>query len=131
MAGEITREHSLEFCEGRGTPFEKLYQFDAQTLLLGVGFDRCTSLHYAESLTPNRRTTVSRFPILQGGVRVWVEKPDMASDNGVHFPVVGNLFVERDDVRSAPVGEATALLFSTRQIVDFAEGYFRRTLPSP
>ena len=35
---------------GPGTPFEKLYELDAWTLLLGVGFNRCTSLHYAESL---------------------------------------------------------------------------------
>ena len=56
------------------------------TLLLGVGFNRCTSLHYAESLVPARRTTVSRFPVIQDGKRVWVEKADMASDNGRSFP---------------------------------------------
>jgi aminoglycoside 3-N-acetyltransferase len=47
--------------------------------LLGVGFGRCTSLHYAESLVPRRRTTLSRFPLVQDGRRVWVEKPDMAA----------------------------------------------------
>ena len=51
----------------RGTPFEKLYDLDAHTLLLGVGFDRCTSLHYAESLTPNRRTTTHRYPVIENG----------------------------------------------------------------
>jgi len=70
-ARQITAEHALEFCEGRGTPFEKLYELDAWTLLLGVGFDRCTSLHYAESLVPGRRTTISRYPLLENGVRVW------------------------------------------------------------
>jgi len=75
LAGEITKEHSLEFCEGRGTPFEKLYDLDAQTLLLGVGFNRCTSLHYAESLVPQRRTTVHRFPMMENGEMVWVESP--------------------------------------------------------
>ncbi len=39
-AEEITSEHSLAFAEGRGTPFEKLYDLDAHTLLLGVGFNR-------------------------------------------------------------------------------------------
>ncbi len=61
-AEQITAEQSLEFCEGRGTPFEKLYDLDAHTLLLGVGFNRCTSLHYAESLVPGRRTSPSRSP---------------------------------------------------------------------
>ena len=62
LAKEITAEHALEFCEGKGTPFEKLYTLDAYTLLLGVGFNRCSSLHYAESLVPARRTTSAASP---------------------------------------------------------------------
>lgn len=69
LAKEITADHALDFCEGKGTPFEKLYTVDSQTLLLGVGFNRCSSLHYAESLVPGRRTTMSRFPIIQDGGR--------------------------------------------------------------
>jgi aminoglycoside 3-N-acetyltransferase len=128
LAEEITKHHVLTFCEGPGTPFEKLYELDASTLLLGVGFDRCTSLHYAESLVPSRRTTLSRFPMMQQGERVWMEVPDMASDNGVHFPVVGTRFANNRVVRVARVGNADALLFSTREIVDFAKEYFARVL---
>ena len=127
-AKEITRDHSLEFCEGRGTPFEKLYNLDSKTLLLGVGFNRCTSLHYAESLTPNRRTTTSRFAIDEGGDRTWVSKPDMAADNGAHFPIVGDEFLDTDAVKKGRIGEADAMLFSTRMLVDFAEKYFRKNL---
>ena len=75
-----------------------------------------------------RRTTLSRFPIVQNGKRVWVEKPDMAHDNGAHFPVVGKQFTEARAVRSGRVGNADALLFSTRDLVDFAKSYFLRTL---
>jgi aminoglycoside 3-N-acetyltransferase len=127
-AREITKHHTLEFCEGKGTPFEKLYDLDAHTLLLGVGFNRCSSLHYAESLVPARRTTVSRFPIIQNGERIWIEKPDMASDNGIHFPVVGDQFAAARAICAGRVGDADALLFSTRALVDFAKSYFLRTL---
>jgi aminoglycoside 3-N-acetyltransferase len=127
-ADAITAEHALAFCEGRGTPFEKLYDLDADTLLLGVGFDRCTSLHYAESLVPTRRTTISRYLALENGERRWVEKPDMAPDRGVHFPVVGARFLDRGGVRVGQVGGAAAMLFSTRALVDFAAGYFRAVL---
>jgi aminoglycoside 3-N-acetyltransferase len=127
-AEEITRHHALEFCEGKGTPFEKLYDLDAYTLLMGVGFNRCSSLHYAESLVSNRRTTLSQFPIVQNGERVWVEKPDMAYDNGIHFPVVGKQFSDAGTVRVGRVGNADTLLFSTRDLVDFAKSYFLRTL---
>lgn len=128
LAEEITRHHALAFGEGRGTPFEKLYALRAHTLLLGVGFDRCTSLHFAESLVPARRTTVHRSPILENGERRWVEYCDMADDNGVHFPAVGSQFIEQGTVRSGLVGGASALLFSTRELVDFAAAYFHEAL---
>jgi aminoglycoside 3-N-acetyltransferase len=125
---DITRRHALSFCEGPGTPFEKLYQLDASTLLLGVGFERCSSLHYAESLVPARRTTMSRFPMMQNGERVWMEVPDMAFDNGVHFPIVGARFASTRTLRTARVGDADAVQFSTRELVDFAKDYFLRVL---
>jgi aminoglycoside 3-N-acetyltransferase len=128
LAAQITADHPLEFCEGAGGPFEKLYTVGAHTLLLGVGFNRCTSLHYAESLVPGRRTALSRFPMMRNGQRLWVEAPQMASDNGVHFPRVGREFVDMGVVRVARVGNADSLLFATRDLVDFAESYFRRVL---
>jgi aminoglycoside 3-N-acetyltransferase len=128
LAREIVKHHAMEFCEGKGTPFEQLYKVDACTLLLGVGFNRCTSLHYAESLVPARRTTVSRFPIVEDGERVWVEKLDMATDNGIHFPVVGEQFAQNGTIYTGGIGNADAMLFSTRELVDFAESYFARVL---
>ena len=127
-AAEITAVHSLEFCEGHGTPFEKLYDFDARILLLGVGFDRCTTLHYAESLTPGRRTSVSRYPLVVNGERQWVEKPDMASDHGAHFPEVGRRFVAERRLTTGRIGGADSWLFANRSLVDFAERYFREVL---
>jgi aminoglycoside 3-N-acetyltransferase len=128
LAKEITQDHALEFCEGKGTPFEKLYIVGASTLLLGVGFSRCSSLHYAESLVSARRTTISRFPIIQNGERVWVEKPDMAFDNGVHFPTIGAQFAAKGTIAAGRIGDANAQLFLTRDLVDFAESYFLSAL---
>lgn len=125
-ADEIVREHSLAFAEGQGTPFQKLYDLDAQTLLLGVGFNRCTSLHYAESLTPNRRTTTHRYPMMVHGVRQWVENEDMANDDGAHFPLIGEHFLASNTVATGRVGHADSLFFPTRDLVDFAAIYFRR-----
>jgi aminoglycoside 3-N-acetyltransferase len=52
----------------------------------------------------------------------------MASDNGVHFPVVGDEFAATGAVRAGPIGKAEAMLFSTRELVDFAKSYFQRVL---
>ncbi len=127
-AVSITNEHSLAFCEGAGTPFEKLYDLKAKTVLLGVGFNRCTSLHYAESLVPTRRTTVHTMPVIKDGARQWITVPNMANDDGEHFPIVGERFLTSGAVVSATVGTAKAMLFSTQQLVNFAKSYFQNAL---
>ena len=128
LAQEITGEHALAFSEAEGTPYEKLYDLAAQTLLLGVGFNRCTSLHFAESRVPQRRVETTRFPELRDGRRVWVEVPTMGADNSTHFPAVGAAFAEEVGLARGRVGEAEALFFPTRALVDFATPYFARVL---
>ena len=66
--------------------------------------------------------------MMEYGERVWVEKPDMANDDGLHFPVVGGRFVATNSVRAGRVGDADSMLFATRKLVDFAESYFARVL---
>ena len=65
---------------------------------------------------------------MQDGKRVWIEKPDMAADHGVHFPIIGKRFIENCVVQSGKVGDAESMLFSTKALVDFAAAYFREAL---
>ncbi len=55
----------------------------------------------------------------------------MANDDGEHFPAVGERFIATGKVVEGKVGEADALLFRTRELVDFAADYFRGVLPGP
>lgn len=123
-AHEIVKEHSRVFCEGNGTPFEKLYELDGYTLLLGVGFNRCTSLHYAEFLSSRRRVGSSHLAIIENGKPRWLKVEDMAADNSTHFPIVGDRFVSTGKVQTGKIGHADSYLFSTRELVDFATPYF-------
>ncbi|XWN33608.1 MAG: AAC(3) family N-acetyltransferase [Devosia sp.] len=127
-ADVIVSEHAHLFCEGRGTPFEKLYLLGAHTLLLGVGFNRCTSLHFAESLSARRREVTNHLPMMENGELRWLEVQDMAADNSTHFPIVGERFAATRAVRSGTVGGADSLLFSTRDLVHFATPYFEEVL---
>ena len=68
---------------------------------------------------------ISRYPLEQNGKRIWVEKPDMAN-GGPHFAIVGDQFIARGGIDSGFVGEARAMLFSTRELVDFAKAYFQQ-----
>ena len=127
-APEITSEHPLAFSEGRGGPFEKLYNLNCRVLLLGVGFNRCTALHFAESLVERRRVKTLRFPVLDNGQRVWREVPNVGDDNGTHFPVVGQRYVASAGVRRGLVGDARSMLFPMRDLVEFAVSYFAEAL---
>ena len=124
----ITGEHPLAFSEGRGGPFEKMYDLDCCVLLLGVGFNRCTALHYAESLVERRRVQTLRFPVLSNGRRVWTEVPNVADDNDCHFPVVGRRYISSETVRQGKIGVAESMLFPMRGLVDFAVRYFDEAL---
>ena len=124
----ITCEHPLAFSEGRGGPFEKLYDLDCRVLLLGVGFNRCTALHFAESLVDNRRVKSLRFPVLDKGERVWTEVLNVADDNDTHFSVIGREYVSAEGVRHGTIGDARSMLFPMRGLVDFAVKYFRDVL---
>ena len=128
QAPDIVSQHALSFSEGRGTPFEKLHDLESWILLLGVGFNRCTALHFAECLVEKRRTTTNRFAVMEGGRRTWMEVPDVADDNGVLFPVIGEQYVATGKAVVGQVGEAQATLFPMRDLVEFATAYFEREL---
>jgi aminoglycoside N3'-acetyltransferase len=70
-------------------------------------------------------SSLSRIGWTQGGPAT------VATDGSTHFPIVGQQFADGGHVRSGKVGSAAALLFSTRALVDFAEGYFREALTCP
>jgi aminoglycoside 3-N-acetyltransferase len=124
LADKIISEHTLEFGEGRNTPFEKLYTLGGFTLLLGVGFDRCTSLHFAESLTANRRVTTSRVLVTEDGQRRWIDTLQMGTDGGTHFRKIGAAFCQAQSISKRRVGEAETYFVSTRALVDYAVQYF-------
>lgn len=127
-AAEITASHPRAFSEGPGTPFGRLHDLGATVLLLGVGFNRCTALHLAETLAAKRRTTTVRFPVLEEGRRVWVEVPNVADDDDTHFPRIGRAYLATGRARQGRVGRADAAFFPMQDLVRFAVDYFAEML---
>lgn len=101
---------------GPGSSFDRLHDLGAHILLLGVGHNRNSFLHYAESLIPNHR----RFPYVVNGERVWVEVPDVGDDNGRHFPGVGAEAEREGLVRTGRIGGAECRLMMSRPFIAFA-----------
>jgi aminoglycoside 3-N-acetyltransferase len=120
QAATIVERQTLGFAVGRTSPFGRLHDLGGHILLLGVGHNRNSFLHYVETLTPRPRLRLGRFPYEIDGERVWVETLDVANDNSTHFPTVGREFEQRAGIPEVLVGDAPCRLLPIRPFVSFA-----------
>nr|WP_246503783.1 AAC(3) family N-acetyltransferase [Plastoroseomonas arctica] len=127
-AVEIVAPHALAWGQGEGSPFARLAAMDAALLLLGVGFNRATLLHYAESRVPHGRRKTRRIPFGEGARREWVEVPCIGDDLDTHFPPLGATYVAAGRARTGMVGAADAVLASSADLVAFATAFLGSAL---
>jgi aminoglycoside 3-N-acetyltransferase len=119
-AGQITASQPLAYALGADSPFGAMYRLRAQILLLGVGHNRNSFLHHAETLVDGHRRKLRRFPYLVEGQRVWVEAPDVGDDNDTHFPRIGADYAATSGIRQTNIGQADCQLLDSVPFVDFA-----------
>jgi aminoglycoside 3-N-acetyltransferase len=119
-ASALVSDHPLAWALGDDSPMGRFYDCDGWILLIGVGYDRNSSLHLAETRARYRRTKLRRVPIKRDGTIVWEEHPDVADDGGVLFPGIGAAFDATGRVTMGHVGSAESRLMRQRDLVDFA-----------
>ena len=124
QAEAIVARHPLSSSFGDESPLGRLYELDASVLLLGVGQERNTSLHLAESRAnwPGKKTYTSSAPVNVDGERQWVLFKDQIVDPA-DFPVLGTAFSRIGKLATGHVGAAPSQLMKMREIVDFAVGW--------
>jgi aminoglycoside 3-N-acetyltransferase len=128
-AAAIVARHGLDWGQGPRSPFEALYDRNARLLLMGVGFNRATLLHFAEATIPNGRRKTRIMPLDGHQGRQWVSAPDSGDDLGVHFPALGEAFLATGACKTGMVGEAASILAPARDLVGFARTYLSQALP--
>ena len=75
---------------GPKSPWGRLRERQAmKILLIGVGWNRCSALHAAESIAEHKRKKTRRFKNGFGSEATWIEAPDVADDLDTLFPLVG------------------------------------------
>ncbi|MDO4466578.1 MAG: AAC(3) family N-acetyltransferase, partial [Bacillota bacterium] len=115
LAKFITDDHALRFGLGKESPLQKLYDLDAKVLLLGVGYDRCTSMHLAEA-KQKYLLTETQGSMLDSG---WTEFEEIVYDDS-DFEQIGLTFEKEKPVSRGMIGQAFSRLFPIRSVVDFA-----------
>ncbi len=122
-AASFLEEHSLAWGTGEHTPWGKLKdRKPMKILLVGVGWNRCSALHTAETLAEHKRTKVRRFK--NGGMHgSWIETPDVADDMNRLFPAVGQAFEDTGAVLTGTLGNATCYSCDFSDLIDFARDW--------
>ena len=117
----LTKDHDLSNIFGEGSPVARLYELGGKVLLLGVGYDKNTSIHLADARAeyPGKHNCTEYSAIMENGERVWKEYETLFVD-GEDFEEIGKAFEEKKPVSKGVIGGAEIRLMEQREIVDFA-----------
>ncbi len=123
-AAYIVDDHQLTPGLDDSSPLGRLYEVEAQILLLGVGHANNTSLHLAEyrATWPGKTTCREGAPILRDGCRTWATYEDLDRYEG-DFQAIGDAFAKTGRERTGPIGAATGRLCWQPEMVDFATAW--------
>lgn len=118
---EHLMHHHADDCHlGEDSPLARLYEADAQILMLGVGYDSCTAFHLAEyrytDAPPKRRYACV---VVRDGRQQWWQYQDVVLDDS-DFSTIGVALAATSYVIRGTVGSADAALIPMRAAVDFA-----------
>lgn len=117
----LTADHDLSNIFGEGSPIGKLYELDAMVLLIGVGYDKNTSLHLADVRAeyPGKHNSTEYSAVMENGKRVW-KRYDTLFVDGEDFDEIGKAFESVNPVSKVTLGNGTLTLMRQRDLVDFA-----------
>lgn len=117
----LTENHDLSNIFGEGSPVGKLYELDGYVLLIGVGYDKNTSLHLADTRAeyPGRHLVTEHSAVMENGERKWKAYQTLHVD-GEDFERIGAAFEIRGKTTRVPLGNSSICLMRQRELVDFA-----------
>lgn len=117
----FTSNHDLSNIFGESSPVAKLYEKDGYVLLIGVDYDKNTSIHLADVRAeyPGKHNVFESSAIMENGKRVWKTYETLFVD-GEDFVDIGEAFEKEHQVNKVKLGNATLRFMSQRDLVDFA-----------
>lgn len=123
----LVSHHDLSNIFGEGSPIGKLYELDGTVLLIGVGYDKNTSLHLADVRAdyPGKHNCTEHSAVLEDGIRIWKAYETLFVD-GEDFKEIGIAFEEKHHIQRGMIGGAEIRHMKQRELVDFAIGWMEK-----
>ncbi|MDB2160765.1 AAC(3) family N-acetyltransferase [Clostridium butyricum] len=117
----LTENHDLSNIFGKDSPIDKLYKLDGYVLLIGVGYDKNTSIHLADAIAeyPGKHNVNERSAVMINGKREWITYDTLAVD-GEDFEDIGRDFEKSYQVNKIKIGNGEIRFMKQREIVDYA-----------
>lgn len=116
-AAEWMSEQPIEDSFGKRSPLAKMMQADVKILLIGVDFDTCTALHYAEFVQDQPATSPQGAAVLVDGQRVW-QTYDCIEMDSDRFPELVKDY--SGEISTGILGQAEVKITAMRPLVEFA-----------
>jgi len=127
---QLTNEQELNYGYGPTSPVSRLYDRfgnDAYILMIGTGYDTCSSFHVAEYRWGAYPPMKMGCPWLDAaGDRIWKEYDDIDGDCDV-FEEIGKELDASGNVSFGSIGNSTCRLIPLKTAVDTAIEFLNRT----
>src|SRR5215207_2505663 len=140
LAEAVNVGHPYDDAYGAGTPYARLVALGGRVVVLGAPLESVTLVHHAEAVAevPDKRRVSYRYPVLEGGERVWRTFSDIDTSDGAlpYERVIGEEdyvgYIARWALAAGTgsrgsVGGATAYLFEARKLVEHAVRWIEQT----
>ncbi|MHA6531738.1 AAC(3) family N-acetyltransferase [Paenibacillus sp. BAC0078] len=123
----LMKNHDLSSIFGQGSPLDKLYHLNGHVLLVGVGYDKNTSLHLAETKAdfPAKKFVYESSAVMAEGKRKWVTYETQAVDDE-DFVRLGEEYDQEMGIKTYTVGNAEVRFLEQRPLVDWATAWMER-----
>jgi len=123
----LTENHDLSNIFGDSSPIGRLYELDGYVLLIGVGYDKNTSLHLADMRAdyPGKHMVRECCVMKEAGKRVWKTYETLAVD-GEDFEQIGAAFEQTGTVKHETLGDGVLSFMRQRALVDFAVDWIEK-----
>ncbi|CAM3712376.1 aminoglycoside N(3)-acetyltransferase [Marinicrinis lubricantis] len=117
----ITENHDLCNIFGDGSPLDKVYQLHGYILLIGVGYDKNTSLHLAETRAgfPGKTFVEESSAVMTDGRREWITYKTQAVDDR-DFIQLGQQYELEMNIPIYKVGGAEVRFLEQRPFADWS-----------
>lgn len=120
----LLEPHDLTPMFGEHSPIAALVRAKGKILLLGVGYDSCTTLHYSEVLAGVLPLKSTGCALMENGQRVFKKYFDYDYDSD-DFEALGQAYETHTTVAKVTLGNATLRLIDAASLVAFGTTWLK------